>query len=79
MCRIDCIHKQYEVLVATNLELDPKLVDEVKAAGNHRTKREAVTAALEEYLIKRKQREVIKLFGTVDYAPDYDYKKLRRK
>ncbi len=68
-----------EIIVATNLELDPKLVDEAKAAGNFRTKREAVNAALLEFVTKRKQREVIKLFGTVDYAPDYDYKKSRRK
>ena len=65
--------------VATNLEIDPKLIEEVKAAGNHRTKREAVTAALQEYLTRRKQREVIKLFGTVEYDPNYDYKKSRRK
>ena len=65
--------------MATNLELDPKLVEDVKIAGNHRTKREAVTAALQEYLQRRKQREAIKLFGTVDYAADYDYKKTRRK
>jgi hypothetical protein len=65
--------------VATNLELNPKLVDEAKTMGNFRTKREAVTAALEEFVSKRKQREVIKLFGKVDYAPDYDYKKSRRK
>ncbi len=65
--------------MATNLEIDPNLIDQAKAAGNFRTKREAVTAALEEFVTKRKQREVIKLFGTVDYAPDYDYKKSRRK
>ena len=64
--------------MATNLELDPKLVEEVKIAGHHRAKREAVTAALQEYLQRRRQREAIKLFGTVDYAADYDYKKSRR-
>ena len=64
--------------MATNLELDPKLVEEVKIAGHHRIKREAVTAALQEYLQRRRQREAIKLFGTVDYAADYDYKKSRR-
>ena len=65
--------------MATNLELDPQLVEAVKLAGKHRTKREAVTAALQEYLQRRKQREVIKLFGTVDYAPNNDYKKSRSK
>jgi hypothetical protein len=65
--------------VATNLALDPNLVEEVKMAGNHRTKREAVTAAMLEYVQRRKQMDVIKLFGTIDYDADYNYKKLRRK
>lgn len=65
--------------MATNLDLDPKLVDDVKACGSYKTKREAVTAALQEFLQRRQQREVIKLFGTIDYDPDYDYKKSRRK
>ncbi len=65
--------------MATNLALDPNLVEEVKNAGKHRTKREAVTAAMQEYLQRRKQSEVIKLFGTIDYDADYDYKKSRGK
>ena len=46
--------------------------------GGHRTNQEAVTAALDEYIRRRRQREVLKLFGTIDYAKDYDYKKNRR-
>lgn len=65
--------------MATNLALDPDLVEQIKAVGNHRTKREAVMAAMQEYLQRRQQKAVIKLFGTIDYDADYDYKKSRRK
>jgi Arc/MetJ family transcription regulator len=65
-------------LMATNLELDDQLILEAKRLGNFATKREAVTAALEEFVQRRKQLEILKLFGTIDFDPDYDYKKHRR-
>ena len=64
--------------MATNLALDDELIEQARSAGGHKTKKEAVTAALAEYVQRRKQQEVIKLFGTIDYDPDYDYKALRR-
>ena len=45
----------------------------------HKTKKEAVTAALREYVKRRKQVKIIGLAGTIDYDRDYDYKALRRK
>jgi hypothetical protein len=65
--------------VATNLALDDELIEEVRRLGGHRTKRAAVTAALEEYVQKRQRESVIELFGTIDVDPDYDYKKQRKK
>jgi putative antitoxin of VapBC-like toxin-antitoxin system len=65
--------------MATNLALDDELIEQARTAGGHKTKREAVTAALAEYVNRRKQQSVIKLFGTIDYDPDYDYKALRRR
>jgi Arc/MetJ family transcription regulator len=65
--------------VATNLELDPKLIDAVKLAGAFKTKREAVTAAMEEFLQRRKQLDVVKLFGTIEFDAKYDHKKARRR
>jgi hypothetical protein len=44
-----------------------------------RRKKEAVIAALKEYVAHRKQLRIIDLFGTVDFDPDYDYKKARQK
>jgi hypothetical protein len=64
--------------MATNLDLDDKLVAEAQKLGNHRTKKETVTAALDEYVRRRRQLEIVTLFGTIDYDPTYDYKKQRR-
>ena len=62
----------------TNLALDDNLINEARRIGNHATKREAVTAALDEYIRRRKQLEILDHFGTIDYAPTYDYKKVRK-
>lgn len=65
--------------MATNLALNDELIDEARRLGGHRTKRQAVNEALEEYVAKRKRREVTKIFGEVDWDPDYDHKEERRK
>ncbi len=65
--------------MATNLALDDSLILEALKLGNHKTKKDAVTAALKEYVALRKQLKVIKLFGTIDYDPSYDYKKARKR
>jgi Arc/MetJ family transcription regulator len=61
----------------TNLALDDSLIEEAVRVGNHRTKKEAVTAALLEYVQARKQREILAWVGKVDYYDDYDPKRLR--
>lgn len=63
--------------VATNLALDDRLIEEARSVGKHKTKKEAVTAALQEYIQRRKQMGIFKLFGTIDYDPKYDYKARR--
>ncbi|MGD0987125.1 MAG: type II toxin-antitoxin system VapB family antitoxin [Candidatus Sulfotelmatobacter sp.] len=65
--------------MATNLALDDKLIEEARKTGGHKTKKEAVTKALEEYVRRRKQLAIIEAFGTVDFDPDYDYKAERRR
>jgi hypothetical protein len=66
-------------IMATNLALDDKLIEAARKIGGHKTKREAVTAALDEYVKRRKQLQIIDLFGTVDFDPAYDYKAERRR
>ncbi len=63
----------------TNLAIDDKLIEEARKVGHHKTKKETVTAALSEYVTHRKQLEILSIFGTVDFDPNYDYKADRRK
>jgi Arc/MetJ family transcription regulator len=63
--------------MATNLAIDDWLIDEARRVGKHKTKREAVTAALDEYIRWRKQLEILDHFGTIDFDPDYDIRKMR--
>lgn len=63
--------------MATNLAIDDRLIEEAKAIGKHRTKKGVVTEALQEYIQRRKQVEILNLFNKIDYDQDYDYKKQR--
>jgi Arc/MetJ family transcription regulator len=65
--------------MATNLDLDDALVTEAKKLGRHRTKREAVNAALAEYVARRQRVKILDLIGKVEWDPDYDYKKGRQR
>ena len=65
--------------MATNLAIDDKLIEEARKTGGHKTKKEAVTAALEEYVRYRQQQKILEDFGTVDFDPNYDYKAARRR
>jgi Arc/MetJ family transcription regulator len=63
----------------TNLAIDDRLIAEAQKLGRHRTKKETVTAALDEYVQRRKQQQILSLFGTIEYNANYDYKRERRK
>lgn len=65
--------------MATNLALDDNLIREALEVGRHKTKKDAVTAALREYIRGRKQLGILELAGQIEYDPKYDYKKLRAK
>ncbi len=65
--------------MATNLALDDGLIEEAKMLGKHKTKKGAVTEALVEYIQRRKQIEILRLFHSIEYETDYDYKKQRTK
>ncbi len=65
--------------MATNLALDDELINEARRLGGHKTKRDAVTAALQQYIQRYRQIQVIELFGALPYEPDYDYKAERER
>jgi hypothetical protein len=60
--------------MATNLSLDPGLLDEAVKVGGEATKKAAVTRALEEYIARRKQKNLLDLMGKLEWEDSYDYK-----
>ena len=66
------------VTMATNLSIDSKLLEEALEIGGFSTKKDTVNQALKEFVQKRKQQEIIKLFGNFPCDEDYNYKKGRK-
>ena len=56
--------------MATNLDLDDKLIEAARRLGGHKTKRDAVTRALEEYVRWLRQQAIVSEFGKIDYDPN---------
>ena len=71
MCNYMCM--------ATNLQIDDSLIQAALELGGHRTKRAVVEEALQEYVTRRKQLQIVDAFGTIDYDEDYDYKAQRKR
>ena len=65
--------------VATNLDLDPELLDRAFALSGEKTKKAAVTKALEEFIARRDRRQILAIAGTLDWDPDYDIKAERER
>jgi len=65
--------------MATNLAIDDQLLEEARRIGGQKTKRATVTEALSEYIQRRKQQQIVELFGKLDVDPRYNYKKQRRR
>jgi len=62
----------------TTLTIKEELLDEVKALSGAKTKKDAVEKALEEFIKKRRQKDILTLFGKIEMREDYDYKQERR-
>lgn len=65
--------------MATSLSLDPKLLERALAVSGERTKKAAVTRALEEFIARREQKRVVDLFGTLEWDRTCDYKAERER
>ena len=65
--------------MATNLAIDAGLLEEARRVGGLKTKKATVTQALNEYIQRRKQQQVVGLFGKIDVDSKYDYKAQRRR
>jgi hypothetical protein len=60
--------------MATNLAIDDSLLNMALQLGGLKTKKDTVNTALQEFIQRRKMEDVINLFGTIEYVPDYNYK-----
>ena len=65
--------------MATNLSIDPELLDRALEVSGEKTKKAAVTKALEEFIQRREQKRILELFGKIDWDPTYDYKAARKR
>ncbi len=65
--------------MATNLAIDDRLLNEAKKLGEFKSKKETVNSALREFIERRRQQEITKLFGSIDYDVGYDPKRLRNR
>lgn len=65
--------------MATNLAIDDRLIEEARKTGGHKTKKDAVTKALEEYVRRHRQQRILGAVGTFDFDPSYDYKAESRR
>ncbi len=65
--------------MATNLAIDERLLSEALKAGGLKTKKATVNEALREFIQRRKQKKILKLFGSVEFDQKYDHKKGRTR
>ena len=65
--------------MATNLSIDPELIERALKVSGERTKKAAVTKALEEFIARRRQKRLLDLFGKLEWDAAYDYKAERNR
>ncbi len=65
--------------MSTNLSLDPDLIEQAFKVSGERTKKAAVTKALEEFVARRRQKRLIELMGKLEWETGYDYKSERSR
>lgn len=65
--------------MATNLAIDPDLLERAVAVSGERTKTAAVKRALEEFIARRQQARIVEIFGSLEWDPEYDYKAARSR
>jgi hypothetical protein len=65
--------------MATNLSLDPDLIERALKVSGERTKKAAVTRALEEFIARRRQKQLLDLMGKLEWDDTFDYKAERSR
>jgi Arc/MetJ family transcription regulator len=65
--------------MATNLSIDPDLIDRALEVSGERTKKAAVTKALQEFIARRRQKRLLDLMGKLEWQSAFDYKAERAR
>jgi len=65
--------------MATNLSIDPKLIEQALRVSGERTKKAAVTKALQEFIARRRQKRLLELMGKLEWDDAFDYKAERAR
>lgn len=65
--------------MATNLAIDPQLIEQALKVSGERTKKAAVTKALEEFIARRRQKRLLELIGRLEWDNSFDYKAERSR
>jgi Arc/MetJ family transcription regulator len=65
--------------MATNLSIDPELIERALEVSGERTKKAAVTKALQEFIARRRQKRLLDLIGNLEWDSSYDYKTERSR
>ena len=65
--------------MATNLAVDDRLLAKALKVGGEKRKKATDNKALREFVARREQRNLLGLFGTLDWDDDYDYKRERTR
>ncbi len=65
--------------MATNLAIDSELIERALEISGERTKKAAVTKALQEFIARREQKRLAELFGSLEWHTDYDCKAERSR
>ena len=65
--------------MASNLALDPKLLERALKVSGERTKKAAVTKALEEFIARRSQKKMLDLMGSLEWDDTNNYKAERSR
>ena len=65
--------------MATNLSIDPELIERALEVSGERTKKAAVTKALQEFIARRQQKRLLDLMGKLEWDSSYDYKAERAR
>ena len=59
--------------MATNLALDPDWIERAVSVSGAKTKKAAVTCALEEFIARRTQKNLVDLMGKLKWDDAFDY------